>query len=950
LIRLTALLITVVTGFTGLVYEVTWQKYLATLLGSHSEATAAVLAIFLGGLSVGYTLFGEWTRRIARRARASGGKPRLLLAYGAVEAGIGVYALLFPHLFGLASQLSLWGPTGHAGLGFAFDVGLSALLIGPPSVLMGATIPFLTMALSRSVEQATRVHAWVYGFNTLGAFAGALAAGFVLIERLGLDGVVYAVGVVNLLAGGLFVLLDRFSAQAASDLVASADAQPDARPRLGAWAVTAGLAGFAMMTLQTTLNRIGALTFGSSEFTFAMIVSVFVLSIALGSLAVSAMSRIPRGLVVGTQWLLVLLLFGLYGPLEDASYWAHVMRTAFSQEDTAFGLYYTAAFQGLLTVLLVPIALAGALLPLLFHALRREMGELGSVSGSLYGWNTLGSLAGALIGGYVLFFWLDLHQVYRVAVAALVVGTAILTVLVARTPWVATGALVVLPALAALWALPAWEPERLASGLFRYRKAGAYTHTGADASFEKLGTRYIYHRDGPTISVSVHEPADGGPLQRAIINNGKSDGSLDGDYPTMALTALVPALMAESIERSFIIGWGTGVTAGELAALEDTREVEVAEISLGVIEAAPLFDRGNLEASKNPKVRIVRGDAYRTLLRDQTKWDLILSEPSNPWVTGVEMLFSVEFLETARERLAPGGVYAQWFHLYEIDEEAVELVLRTYAAVFPHVSVWYTKGLDLLLLGLPDAERALDVAAMRKRFRQPDFFAGFRRAGVRGFPALLAHELIPLGTLHAGAREGELHTLRHPILSHRAARAFFRGKAAELPRYAKPAEARVGARNSLLRRFGGGQGRVSQDLLERVAREHCRSRRTLECATTLARWKFEHPGELRADELRKELLPRARRELGNRNLDSLVVFFGRGGVDRLAGKTPLNRAKQASANYLQHFYQPFPFERRVLRALWKACDAPDCDEERDKVEERVGILGAPRAESKAGAP
>ncbi len=315
MIRLTALLLTVLTGFSGLVYEVAWQKYLAMLLGSHAEATAAVLGIFLGGLSAGYALFGRLTRRVVERAQRLGEAPRLLYIYALVETGIGLYALLFPWIFGWAQQLSPLGPTG-TGTGFAFDVGLSALLLGPPTVLMGGTIPILTLALAGDLDRATRVHAWVYGTNTAGAFAGALAGGFVLIPVLGLDSVLYTMGCVNLVAAAAFAQLDRSAREIAPDLSPSPVAQMV--PRLGAWATVALLAGFAMMTLQTILNRIGGLAFGSSQFTFAMVVAVFVLCIALGSLGVSAFARIPRGFIVGSQWLLVLLLFPLYVLMGDA--------------------------------------------------------------------------------------------------------------------------------------------------------------------------------------------------------------------------------------------------------------------------------------------------------------------------------------------------------------------------------------------------------------------------------------------------------------------------------------------------------------------------------------------------------------------------------------------------------------------------------------------------------
>ncbi len=161
MVRGLALLLTLLTGFSGLVYEVTWQKYLATLLGSHSEATADVLGLFLGGLALGYALFGHVTRRLVVGARAASRPPRLLVAYGAVEATIGAYALCFPFFFELAQRVSFRLPLGSGALSFSFDVALSALLIGPPSVLMGATIPMLTQALARGLADATRFHALV---------------------------------------------------------------------------------------------------------------------------------------------------------------------------------------------------------------------------------------------------------------------------------------------------------------------------------------------------------------------------------------------------------------------------------------------------------------------------------------------------------------------------------------------------------------------------------------------------------------------------------------------------------------------------------------------------------------------------------------------------------------------------------------------------------------------
>ncbi|MBW2578707.1 MAG: fused MFS/spermidine synthase, partial [Deltaproteobacteria bacterium] len=564
--------------------------------------------------------------------------------------------------------------------------------------------------------------------------------------------------------------------------------------------------------------------------------------------------------------------------------------------------------------------------------LRREVRDLGSVAGRLYAWNTVGSLLGALLGGYTLLFWLDLHHVYRIALAALIVGSAILAFLVLRSAPRIVPALVALPILMGLALLPEWSADRLTAGTFRDRTPQYASFRGPDEFFQRRQAgEVIFYDDDPTSTVCVRRPKSN-PENLAIVVNGKSDGSLKADYPTMSLAALVPALMAERHERGFVIGLGTGVTAGELASLDGTREVIVAEISRGVIAASPLFDGGNLAASKNPKIRVKRGDAYRALLRSEGSYDVIVSEPSNPWVTGVEMLFSREFLEAARSRLAPGGVFAQWFHIYETDVEVVKLVLRTYASVFPDVSVWFTLRGDLVLLGFDRPTRALDIDALEERFGQPDFSAAFARVEIDSFPQLIAHELLPLGTLHAVEREGPVHTLRHPILSHLAARAFFLGQRSALPLYVSEEHRNVSLRNSLLRRYGGGGDPYPEEILEAGARENCRFLRMDECATFFARWAYDHPESTR----RKTVLAEVRKSLGARQsniapnkIDDLQIFFG--------GKTKssalsLAQAQALTDRFAKHYNHAVPFDGDAIDAIWDRCRDLRCGTARREAE------------------
>jgi spermidine synthase len=915
LTRLIALVLTLLTGVSGLVYEVTWQRYLATLLGSHSEATAAVLAIFLGGLSLGYAVFGRVTAWLVARAAERGSAPRLALAYGVVEAAIGLYAFAFPWLFGLAQAASYRFPATRPGLAFALDVLLAALLIGPPTVLMGGTIPMLTQALSRSLADATRLHALVYASNTAGAFFGALASAFWLVPALGLVGVLRAMGAVNLVAGATFVALGARRPVAVATPVG--ETQAAAVPSFAAYAAVALLSGFAMMTVQTVLIRLAGLAFGSSHFTFAMVVAAFVLCIALGSFAVSALRRIPAATIVASQWALVAALLVLDTQLADAPYWAHVLRSAFPSADASFYPYYLTAFAAVLAVLGVPVLLSGATLPLLFHHLRSSVGDLGAVAGKLYSWNTVGSLLGALLGGYVLFFWVDMHAVFAVACAALIAGATILTLLMPGRRLQLAAPVLAVATLAVLLALPDWPPERLSAGLFRTRTAQERTYLGPDAFFADTGgVELLFYRDDPVASIAVKEfPIWGGRKTRSIVSNGKPDGSLVLDYPTTALLSLVPALLAERAETAFVVGWGTGVSVGELAALRSMREIVVAEISPAVMEAAPYFDDDNLNASRSAKVRVLVSDAYRALLRSAEPFDVIVSEPSNPWVTGVEMLFSREFLEAARARLAPGGVLAQWFHTYETDDETLALVLRTYASVFDRVAVWYTMTNDLLLLGFQAANAEIDLDRLARRAAKVDFALGLGRAGVSGVPALLAHELLPLGVVNRHAGEGRVHTLLHPVLSHHAARAFFRGGEARLPETAHLATARDGAEASLLRRWAARTGgRLPDADRVQVVRETCKHR-ARECAVLLAQWLADDPySPALARQIERARVAHPDDEaLAPATLDALRALF----VDSPSGTEPGTTAdaERATKLFAEYYHHAAPFPRRVLTSL-----------------------------------
>jgi len=373
-----------------------------------------------------------------------------------------------------------------------------------------------------------------------------------------------------------------------------------------------------------------------------------------------------------------------------------------------------------------------------------------------------------------------------------------------------------------------------------------------------------------------------------------------------------------------------------------------------VIDAAPLFDFANGNASHHPKVKIVRSDAYRALLHSDGLFDAIISEPSNPWVTGVEMLYSREFLETARDRLEPGGVHVQWFYIYETDRATIELVLRTYASVFEHVALWYTLQNDMLLVGFRNPEISLDVERLAARIERPDFAAALRRREIPGLPELLAHELAPLGVVHTMELPDVLHTLTHPRLSHRAARAFFAAEGTSFPMPANLEAARVGRRNSLLRReIARREGNLPVAFRERLVAETCKYRPEV-CVVLLAQWRYQVPVSPERDRVvaKIEGNPNQSRWIPLSMVEPLSRLFGRGELITERELSP-QECRRLTGSFSSYYHHAAPFSRRALAEVWRRCvDPPErpgrCRAGLEEVERTLGKLDSqPESEAEA---
>lgn len=785
LVRVLTLAVTFFTGMTGLVYEVTWHRYLANFLGSQAQAAAVILAVFLGGLSVGYHVFGKISLKRS---------PQMLLVIcGVSEVVIGLWAYGFHSLYG-----SVWSVSGvvdpKSFVAVFWEIAVSVTLIGVPTILMGGTLPLLTQGLSTDLRDASPFHARVYAINTGGAFLGCLLAGFYFLPEWGLAGTMRVMAPINLLAGGVLIAFAFFLSNVARSVdaadVATGVLEEEGTVDFAAAKWAAFFAGFYSITLQTVFIRIAALSMGSSEYAFSMVVAVYVCMLAWGAWRLSG-----RGVALLSPWANQVFLFCsallLYLSISYWPYLAYVLRTLITSVGPAFYFYYAVMFVALALALAVPVGAMGGTMPLLFANVRRSVGDIGAVVGRLYAWNTVGCVAGALVGGYWLLVFVNLDGVYKLCLATMAFSGLLLF------PWrtslrsqrrlvgCALGVACFTPLL-----LNDWNKTYLGNGLFRttYPMAGAYEGPTAFYSGLRGEVEQVGYKDSPnsTVAISeykasaaVKELNNGGEVVRNIKVNGKSDGETShGDMRTMRLTAHLPGLLATlPIKRVAVVGFGLGVTVGSMSLYPEVERIHVIEISPAVKQFAHFFDFANYNVTKNPKVQWSIGDAYRVLGASKESYSLIISEPSNPWVTGVERLFAKEFYEIVRSRLEPGGVYAQWIHDYTLSVDTLGLVFKTFGNAFPHVRTFRSSS-DIIMLGSEQPIGEAAIARMREQYeRLPDVRRALAQIGFGSPAALLGLET---WITKEQFPEAEEQTLEFPKLCHRAGRDFFYGRDAEL--------------------------------------------------------------------------------------------------------------------------------------------------------------------------
>lgn len=749
------------SGVTGLVYEVLWAKYLSLLFGGTALANTTVLATFLGGLALG----GAWLGPRADRA----GSP--LAFYARLELGLAVLGLLPPFALPYVSKAYLAAcATGLSpSSAEALRVLLAAAVLLPPTALMGATLPALGRHLADRGDSVGGAASRLYGVNSAGAVAGCLAAGYWMIPSWGLDFSTSMAAVGNLVCGvAALALAKRGWSKPAPVAAEGRGLAPELKALLWGGACVSGLVA---LWYEVGWIRLIGLVMGSSAYSFSAMLAGFITGIALGARLARArpLARISPYLAFGLAELAAGAVVALTVPFYDKlPFVVLIVGGLFNRVPATFYLFEAAKLLICLAVMLLPTALLGMTLPLAASALS-ERRHAARDLGRLWAFNTAGNVLGAVLGGLWLLPALGLQGLFGAgAAASLAVGVAIVATseVSRRVKTAALGAAFL--AFACALREPAWDKLMISRGDFRTPMASRYPDFKRYAE-NTARQSLVFYKDGREATVSVERDPRGA---LALKVNGKVDASSTADMANQMLIAHIPLLLKPRSKDVLIVGLGSGVTAG--AALEHPVErVDVVEISPLVISASRYFAAFNHGALGDPRLRVTVDDAKSFIKTTPRLYDAVLSEPSNTWIAGVANLFTADFYEDARARLKPGGVFLQWFHLYEINDPTLQLVLRTFASAFSDVSLWETTpGEDLLIIG-SNGPRRTDYRAMEREFAEPRVRADMERLGMKRLSTLLSLQSGEDRLVRAAAGDGPINEDRFPLLEYEAPKAFW---------------------------------------------------------------------------------------------------------------------------------------------------------------------------------
>jgi len=711
-----------VSGVASLVLETVFLRELTLYVGSAVTATSLTLATFLGGLALGAAIFGRVADKTARPLRL----------YASLELGValtgGLAAVVLAD--GRSWLLEPVRSFGRGSMGFIVAAAITAVLLLPPTILMGGTLPALTRYKTRDGASILGSLATLYGVNTLGASLGTALAGFVLFERIGILWTGWLGAGLAGLVGVIALAIDRRRG-ASVGAVAQDPPRRLAETTIVRWdpearvaMIVAAIGGAVALGYEVVWTRLLVLPLRSYAYSFSLMLSLFLFGIVLGALALARCEiRFSRALET-----LALVQLAAASYVAASVWWLPAVLAPPSEGGGFLGLVSTALLRAG-PVVIPPTVLSGMALPLAVRVFSGSKELAGHAAGYVYAANTCGAIVGALAAGLWLLPALGASR----SLALLATLGAASGALAALAAWRGDARRWTSIAIVAACAVAAAVPQ--APYVAAFSRAGR-SQDAQDAT--------LFFREGATDTVAVVRRDYGfrDPDAKSVLVNGIAmTATVKPVWRYMAAEGHLPALFAPAPSRGLVVCVGTGITLGALASHDSVTAIDAVDLSESVLAALPIFARENRAAYRDPKVTIVHADGRHVLELSDRTYGLITLEPPPPIVAGSVHLYTLDFYRLCRERLVPGGVVAQWLPLHAQSLASAKATARTFLEAFPYVGLWLPSIRDAVLIG-SDRPLRLDPDRLRSAYAAPGTRASLDDAYFETPEALLGTYLL----------------------------------------------------------------------------------------------------------------------------------------------------------------------------------------------------------------
>ncbi len=641
-------------------YEVLWVKELGLLFGNTAHATATTLTAFFLGLALGGYYWGQRAAKLDNPLQTYG-----LLELATAISVVGYFLLLDGYF---ALYPTMFAKFEHAEWLFTLvKFALAITVLFPPAFFLGGTLPVISQYVVRGTRNLGLKISILYGLNTLGAATGALLAGFYLPKTFGYM-LCYQIAMACTVSVGLVAvtMANRIPAETARLL----DATP-AKPKtqnsplipLGTIKALAFFSGFGTICLQVLWTRMLAQVLQNSVYTFSSIVFVFLLFLAIG--AGLSYHIIRRGISQFSGLFVLLSGAGMTIALTPFvfNYWTDGLR--YTGAKAGWSTYLTEVFRLEIGVMALPLVILGAVFPYLLKIAEPYETSSGRLVGRLVPWNTVGAIAGSLVGGFVLLDTLGVSASIRfVAVIYLLAGLYFVNSNDRRDD----GKIAAI-CIGILMIVSVFDTSRLPV-------------VRVDPITSRESLLEVWESSSGTVAVVRR-----GDSLKIKVNNYYTLGGT-GSRELEELEGHLPVLLHHRAESVFFLGMGTGISAGAVLRFP-IQHLQVAELIPDVVEASKkYFGRFNNRLFFDPRVQVIKADGRNYLAASSNQYDIIIADLFVPWRSGAGSLFSLEHYQSVRNSLHNDGLFMQWLPAYQLSKFELLTIARTLSEVFPQITLW----------------------------------------------------------------------------------------------------------------------------------------------------------------------------------------------------------------------------------------------------------------------